>query len=723
MTRAGTASTTCVKSIFTILAEAQGEAHRISARANAPDAAMTIGPPLLSVAQSKLRRARLGISAKLQIAFGLVAGLTVLAAAVALLAFQTLETGLHDVTGRQVRGTIEALQLSAASREISATAARFISARTVSDQQNAVAAINEKRAAVAAILTRMKETGGDNDTLSHFVSLTRRLDANLVELQQAITERTELRSTIEGLLNDTHRVHGEIIDRLSGLSDRNEALEIASRTHLLVSLISEGSIVKEPAAFKPIQERLKAAVESLNQSAASLPNGVLKDAIGQVTHLGLGAGSVFAQRARELFTSTRVDATIDVNVVILRELDASVSSLVREAEVGMETGAAALAADLGQARALLLIVVVASLAAAGGIGMFYVRRHLVRRLIMIGGAMRNLSSGDVDVLVPALNHGDEIGEMARALEVFRGSEIERRSYAERQRAAQQKEHEHAVAIETIIHDFRSTITGVIGAVSDNVSRMETTARTLSTLARQADEQARAASASSKTTSSNVQTVAGAADQLGASIREINSQAAEAHGVVHRATEITRTADNLVGQLSAGADRIGDVVMLIRDIAKQTNLLALNATIEAARAGDAGRGFAVVASEVKALASQTAVATEDIARYVDAIQRATRDAVEAIGSISGVMIDIDGFTASIAGAVGQQTQSTQMIASSVQQAATGANELAGNMAVVTKAIEETNRAAGEVLDASQAFSAQANTLEHAVEVFLKRVTTT
>jgi methyl-accepting chemotaxis protein len=335
--------------------------------------------------------------------------------------------------------------------------------------------------------------------------------------------------------------------------------------------------------------------------------------------------------------------------------------------------------------------------------------------------MRSLSSGNVDLKVPGVADRDEIGEMARAIEVFRDSEIERRSYAEHQRAAQDTEHQHAAAINQIIGDFRGTITGVIRAVSDNVTRMEATARTLSSVAREADQQARAASLSSETTSSNVKTVAGAADQLGESIREINAQAAEAHSVVHRATEIARAADQLVGQLSAGADRIGDVVMLIRDIAEQTNLLALNATIEAARAGEAGRGFAVVAAEVKALASQTAGATEEIAGQIGAIQRSTRDAVAAIRSISGVMTDIDGFTASVAGAVEQQASSTEMIASSVAQAAQGAGELAGNMAVVTKAINETNRAATEVLDASQAFSAEAGTLERAVDVFLNRVT--
>ncbi len=667
------------------------------------------------------RAGRFGISFKLQVAFGVVAAMTVIATAVALFSFETVESGLQDVTARQVPVTLDAMRLSVISDEISATAARFISARTVADQRNALALIEENRVNLATVLGRMRSSNGDSAALATFVTLSQRLDANLAALEEAITQRTALRAEIESLLVATHRVHADIIERLRTVSDRNEALEIASRTHLLVSLISEGSIVKDPDAFKPIQDRLRAAIESLDQSTEVLANGDVRAATHQMTSFGLGADSVFARRARELFTTTRVDATIDENVAILRELDSSVASLVREAEAGMEQGTQALAASLDRSRTLLLIVAIASLLAAGGIGVFYVRRHLVRRLIAIGSAMRSLSSGDVDLKVPATADRDEIGEMARALEVFRDGEIERRSYADRQNAAQAAEHEHAVAINQIIGDFRGTITGVIRTVADNVSRMEATAKTLSAVAHEADEQAHAASLSSETTSANIKTVAGAADHLGESIHEINARAAETHSVVHRATEIARSADQLVGQLSAGADRIGDVVMLIRDIAEQTNLLALNATIEAARAGEAGRGFAVVAAEVKALASQTAGATEDITKQVGSIQHSTRDAVEAIRAITGVMSNIDSFTASVAGAVEEQARSTEMIASNVQQAAHGAGELAGNMAVVTKAINETNRAATEVLDASQAFSAEANTLEHAVDVFLKRVT--
>ena len=156
-----------------------------------------------------------------------------------------------------------------------------------------------------------------------------------------------------------------IIVRLSGMSNRNQALEIGTRAHLLVSLVSEGSIVKEPEAFKPIQDRLKGAVESLRDETSALADGGLKTATNEIARFGLGVDSVFARRARELFTTTRVDATIDENVAILRELDGSVALLVREAEVGMETGTQALAESLSRARMLLLIVTVASLCAAG----------------------------------------------------------------------------------------------------------------------------------------------------------------------------------------------------------------------------------------------------------------------------------------------------------------------------------------------------------------------
>ena len=429
---------------------------------------------------------------------------------------------------------------------------------------------------------------------------------------------------------------------------------------------------------------------------------------------------MFALRGRELAAGTAGDRTIEENTALQRELDGAVAALVGDAEATMNRGASRLIEDLGRNRALLLTVAVASLLAAAGIGVFYVQRRLVRRLTSVGEAMRRLSSGDTDLSVAAAADRDEIGEMARSLEVFRAAEIERRGYAEQQTAEQSKQRARAEAVEQMIDGFRGSVTQVFHAVADNVARMEKTAHTLSGIAARAGEQARSASSSSQQTSTNVHGVASAAEELGASIREISQQATQAKGVVDRAAAITISADRQVGQLSSGASRIGDVVKLIRSIAEQTNLLALNATIEAARAGDAGRGFSVVASEVKTLANQTAKATEEIGTQIAAIQAATTEAVEAIRSIGTVMDDISGFTATIAAAVEEQSASTQEIARNVHEAATGTTDLVANVTTVTEAIEDTNRSASDVLAVSQALSQQSGTMRKEIDAFLERV---
>jgi len=676
------------------------------------------------------RLLRLGVSAKLQLAFGAVAGLTMLAAAVGLISFSAIEGGLQRVVNHQMPAMADAMRLSVISGNISAAAARFISAKTDEDRRATVALMEQKRAELTSAIGAAKQEIGENPALTKVLGLSQSLEANLVVLEDAISQRTRLREQIEEMLDGLHHVHAQIIEELAQLSDSTQTLEVSARMHLLVSLISEGSVVHDTSAFKNIQDRLKAAASSLKQAMSKFDNeGVkaslsfdrIRNQIEQLSGISRGPDSIFARRARELFATTSVDAAIDENVAIQRELDATVAMLVNETEVGTQASATELIANLNTSSRLLLLVVAASLFAAGGIGFSYVQRHLVRRLITIGVAMRRLASGDIDIAVPSTAEHDEIGDMARALEVFRASEIDRRALSEREHSEQKTQSARASNIEQIIAHFRATVTNVIGSVTENVSRMEATARNLSTIACNADRQTRAVSLSSEATSTNVRTVAGATDQLGASIHEINEKTMQAHAVAQHATETARGTDELVNKLSSGATRIGDVIKIIQTIAEQTNLLALNATIEAARAGDAGRGFTVVAVEVKALAAQTAKATDEIAAQIGSIQDLTNQTVAAIHSISGVMNDISGFTAAIASAVEQQTSTTQMIAHNVQEAAAGAKELAEKMVVVTEAIDETNRSAAAVHETSQAFTAQASTLEREVDDFLRRVT--
>jgi methyl-accepting chemotaxis protein/uncharacterized protein YdcH (DUF465 family) len=660
-----------------------------------------------------------GVSGKLQVAFGTAVGLTMIAALLAILSFSAIEGVLQQFVGQSVPVMTDSMRLSVISGDISAAAARFISAKTTDDQEATLALIARKRGDLKLVIDRLQKINGKSPEFAKFIEIYGRLEANIADLEEAIADSSALRVQIAALTDALRKVHMQVIEKLSNFTNRQAALEVSDKANLIVSLIGEASASKEATALKPIADRFNAAIAALDKATAALDSDDIRKNADQLRHFGTGPTSVFARRARELFVTARVDGIIDANVAIQHELDDAVAAIVKEAERGMETGFGRLFENIDNSRMLLLLVVIASIFAAG-VAVNYVQRKLVNRLLTLEQAMRLLSSGETDFTVPATEQRDEIGRMARALEVFRGGEIERRNLSERERAEQIQQRQRAALIDKIIGEFRATVTSAIGTVTANVSTMEDTARNLSTIAHAADQQAHAVSASSEETSVNMRTVAGASDQLDASIREINQQASQAHSVVQKATELARSSDDLVGQLSTGADRIGDVVRLIRDIAEQTNLLALNATIEAARAGEAGRGFTVVAAEVKALAGQTAGATEDISTQVASIQTLIGDTVTAIHSITKVMSEIDLITAAIASAVEQQTTSTETIAQNVQQASDGANELATNMGGVTKAVDATNHAAAAVLKASGAFLAQARTIESAVDDFLKKV---
>ena len=667
------------------------------------------------------RRARLGVGGKLQFAFSVVAGLTAVATAVSLLCFSAVEIGLSDFSALQMPIVADVIQLSAISGELSSAAARLINAKTTGDQKQIAALIARKRGELGESLQQLQKLDSANPAVGKLSTLSQRLNANLSALEEIIAERTDLRSQIVSLVDTLHQTDARLVDRLSGLPDSHPALEVSAGAHLLVSLISEASTLREPTDFKRIQELLKSASEGLRQSTVALSNDDVTSIAAQLLKLATGANSIFARHARETFIATRADATIDENVAIQRELDATVANLVSAAQDGVKRSTASLSQSLDSGRILLLIVALASIIAAAGVGTFYVQNRLVRRLTSISNAMRLLASGDVDTPLPAIATGDEMGEMSRALQVLHAGEIERRKLVERERGEQMAQRARASSIDGIIEDFRATVTAIVTTLTGRAAAMETTARGLSAIASEADDQARAVAYSSDATSKNVHTVAEATEELGVSIREINDQAAQTRGVVQRAAEIARSAHELGDKLSTGANRIGDVVKLIRNVAEQTNLLALNATIEAARAGQAGRGFAVVASEIKRLASQTAQATEDITTQIAAIQTSTIEAVDVIQSINAVTDDIAGFTAAVASSVEQQHSAAQMITRNVQGAAVGVTQLAGNMTQVTTAIGETNRFASEVLEVAHTLSAQTGTIDKAVEDFLKRVT--
>ncbi len=358
------------------------------------------------------------------------------------------------------------------------------------------------------------------------------------------------------------------------------------------------------------------------------------------------------------------------------------------------------------------------IAAVSGLALVIVLFGVTRPLNRMAGAMTAVAAGNLDIDVPALGRRDEIGNLAAALQAFKGAGLEnRRLHADREEMARRAEAEKKTILAKMADTFEAGVRDVVEAVAAASTQMQSSAQSLSATAKETTSRSTAVAAASEEASRNMQTVASAAEELSASINEIGRQVAEsAHIAGQAATDASRT-NAQVQTLADAAQKIGDVVKLINDIAGQTNLLALNATIEAARAGDAGKGFAVVASEVKSLATQTAKATEDIAAQVKSIQGATVDSVKAIAAISGTISRINEIATGIASAVEQQGAATQEIARSVQQASTGTSDVSANIAGVTEAAHETGRSSSEVLAEAGALSTQSAHLREEVEKFL------
>jgi methyl-accepting chemotaxis protein len=343
---------------------------------------------------------------------------------------------------------------------------------------------------------------------------------------------------------------------------------------------------------------------------------------------------------------------------------------------------------------------------------------LIKRITQ---TMSQLAAGDLSVEVEGAERRDQIGNMARAVGIFKENAIRIGEVeSEKNRLAAQTELDRKAGLRELASRLERAVKDIADGVKQSAQRMHDGAATMSGAAERTKAQSSTVSAASEQASTNVQTVASAAEELSASIREIGQQAQSSATVARRAAEqASRTTTTMEG-LSQSADRIGEVVNLINDIASQTNLLALNATIEAARAGDAGRGFAVVASEVKSLASQTARATEDIAAQISSIQGETREAATAIKGIESVIMEINQIASSTASAVEEQGAATAEIARNVQRAAAGTDEVSSNIAGVLEAAAETDKHARIALENSNELSDQADRLWQAVIGFVEDV---
>jgi methyl-accepting chemotaxis protein len=381
------------------------------------------------------------------------------------------------------------------------------------------------------------------------------------------------------------------------------------------------------------------------------------------------------------------------------------------AEIAMDTSdyAARYASGRNQALAVSGLVLAVGLAVA-----WLLARGVAGPLTQIAQVMHKLADGEVGLSIPYESRADEVGDMARAIEVFKRQAIENAGHAEAEtRLRAQADAERRAAMNRMAAELESSVGSVAGTLGEESRQMLDAANLLAATVAEAESRAQLVAQAAEEASSNVQTVAAATEELSASISEISRQMDQSTRIAESAVTETGQADQCIARLTNAVQKIGEVVGFINDIAGQTNLLALNATIEAARAGEAGKGFAVVAGEVKHLAGQTAKATSEIGTLIEAVESATSQTVGAIQSISRVIGDMSAVTSAVAGAVEQQGAATREIAGNIQGAASGTREVTDNIQGVSLAVAQAGGAVGSVVAAGEELSRQSKELHGSV----------
>ncbi|KQT76486.1 chemotaxis protein [Methylobacterium sp. Leaf465] len=583
--------------------------------------------------------------------------------------------------------------------------------------------VEQTRQAIATVLQRQVDIAVSEERRAIYANMRDQsgvLKDDIQRLAQAGRALSDGQTKLFRTGDELTRVSGLLIAdiRQSGSSTQIAQVATVDSAVLLMRVANWRFLATRdpqgPATFAANSQKAEAAIATLRAldagGAFAGPITRLQDTVAAyIDAFKAAASAIEATRAAHDDTlKPHATALIQAGLGVRAKIETAVNAILADTD-----------ASVTRARTLQLAFVGLALALGGALAVL-IARSIIRPISGMTDAMSRLAAGETAVTVPAQAAGDEMGAMAKAVDVFRQNAIARIDLEAQQVAAQSARQRRADRVDELVQSFERTISGSIGIVTSAATELDATARSMTQVAESTSGQALASSAAAQETATNVQTVAAAAEEMVASLHEIERQVQQSNAAAGAAAREAEATDASMGSLIQAADRIGEAVTMISGIASQTNLLALNATIEAARAGEAGRGFAVVAAEVKELAGQTARATDQIGGQIAAIQQATAQAVAAIRQIGQTIVSVNAITESIAATVVEQTAATGEISRNAAEAARGTKDVSTNVAQVLAASGDTGSAAQQVLMAAGELSVQSVTVRQEVEGFLAAI---
>ncbi|MBR9824699.1 MAG: HAMP domain-containing protein [Alphaproteobacteria bacterium] len=665
------------------------------------------------------------IRVRLLAAFGVSAAMTLIAAAVGVFGFNSANSAVEQIAERAIPETLAVDALSEASQALGEAMTAFALSPSVEARLESYNRVSAHRDALTADLAQLQQLSGTEATAELATSVAA-LSAQVDRMNEVVQDRLQIRDRRWYTVSQAREARETLSVAVEGALDDSSEADIESLLRALVSAnqimiqFNEVDIAASDAEVDAIYDDFDFALGELDVNLAILGDIATEEMHAQAGLLigfGEGNGGVFQLRKNELAAEATAAGVAEEARLASEALVAAVYGFKSEVAERVEAATSAANGAVVTGRILLISIAAIGLAVATAIAWLYVSNILLARLSKMVHVMTALAEGNSDVNLGFTPGRDEIGDMARCVDVFRQNAIERaRLEAETEEERRMKE-KRSAAVESLIQAFEDASTQALGQVSEAATQMETSARAMSSTAAATTGKSAAVAQASEGASQNVQTVAAAAEEMVSSIGEISQQITRSTDIAGSAVDQVEQTNVDVQRLNDAARSIDDIVGLINDIAEQTNLLALNATIEAARAGEAGKGFAVVASEVKALASQTGNATQNISEHISGIQSATQKAVEAMGSIGGTIHEMSEIATAIAAAMEEQRAAASEITRSAQEAADGTRDVFSNIQEVDQATSETGQSAGQVLEASLAVSRQSDSLKDAVEQFL------